>query len=608
MSGFVGLQSRSPDFARALTAAGSIRTNALAQRAQQEELDSAERFRGMLPDVAAGLGSPDGGVRANALARLAGTSQGFATAAPMLLQQARAAQLAAIMGGGAPAAMGGGGAPAGATGQPREWFDILSGQESGGDPNARPVFPRGHPRAGQPRSSAGGLTQFVDGTWMRFAQSNPQLFPNMTREQILAARTNPRLARPATNWYARVNAGQFRETGVPVTAETLALAHQFGAAGARTLLRADPNAPVESVMGPDVITANPELAGRTVGQVIAMRTQRFAGARNVPTLEAPPGATAQDMPFPGAAPIAGGGAAPGAPGMPGAGDAALRARPTGRALPPGMEWAADPRRRAAIQALALEGDEGARQLMTQLQTFLTQDEPLAEIEVNGRRVRVPQSMAVGQEVPLPENTQAELRREFDGLPQVRVFNEVNNAAQNFMRTFGRNTAESDRNLVEAYGRIMAPRTALGPDGTATIVQDQGVLTRVNAMIQSLTGGRRLSADERAAMLAEVQDRYTIAQQEAQFSGQRIARQAEAFRIPLDRVIDFPATLDFSAAPAETTGTPRVGQLGAPAPGSAAAWISDQLTTGSITPERARQLAVAVGLDPNQIAALRGNAP
>jgi hypothetical protein len=137
-----------------------------------------------------------------------------------------------------------------------------------------------------------------------------------------------------------------------------------------------------------------------------------------------------------------------------------------------------------------------------------------------------------------------------------VFNEVHNATQNFVRTLGRDTAESDRNLVEAYGRIMAPRTALGPDGTAVIVQDQGVLARVNALIQSLTGGRRLSAQDRAAMLAEVQDRYAQARQDAEFAGQRIARQAEAWSIPLDRVIAFPEP-------------PRFGETAAPAQGARA---------------------------------------
>jgi len=604
MSGFVGLQSRSPDFARALTAAGSIRTNALAQRAQQEELDSAGRFRELLPQVVEGLGSADPSIRANALARLAATSQGFGFAAPQLMQQGGAAQLAGILGG--PQGMAPQ-QPQAATGAPGDWLETLVAAESGGRADAR-----------NPRSTATGATQFIDSTWRRFAQANPQLFQGMTPEQVMAARANPGLSRQAAAWYARVNARTLRDAGFQVNGQTLALAHQFGAGGAQALLQAPADAPIEAIFPPQpdprnpgqmrphpVIAANPDIAGRTVGQVVQQRTARFANARNVPTLEAPPGATATDMPPPGAAfpatPGAAGGGAP-APGVMGAAGApdALRARPTGRALPPALAWAADPARVQQVQALALQGNQQAASLMTQLQTFLTQDVELVEVQDPNdptRTIRVPRDMAFGQQAPVPPNAQADLRREADGLPQVRVFNEVQNAAENFARTFQRNTPESDRNLVEAYTRIMAPRQAIGPDGAATIVQDQGALARAQALIQSLTGGRRLDPEIRAQMLAEVQDRYAQARQDAERATQRIARQAQGWNIPLDRVIDLPAAPQFPQAQAAA---PQVGQPGAPPPGASAAWIMERVRAGELDADTARRLAVSVGIDPSQL--------
>jgi hypothetical protein len=627
MSGFVGLQSYSPDFGRVYERVQGFQRNALAMRGAEQELDSAERFRNMLPEVVASLGSADPAVRAAALARLGSSSQGFAFAAPLLMGQAGAQQVAALYGAAPPA-----GAPpqaSAAPGAPRDWLETLVAAESGGRADARPVFPPGHPQAGQPRSNAYGPTQFIPSTWRRFAQANPQLFAGMTPDQIMAARSNPGLARQAAAWYARTNAATLRDAGFQVNGQTLALAHQFGAGGAQALLQAPADAPIEAIFPPQpdprnpgqmrphpVIAANPDIAGRTVGQVVQQRTARFANARNVPTLEAPPGATATDMPPPGAAfpatPGAAGGvaAAQGVAGAAGVPDA-LRARPTGRALPPGLERFASPEAQVRLRMMAADpgpAGEPARQILSQLQPFLTQDVELVEVQDPNdptRTIRVPRDAAFGQQAPIPPNAQAELRREADSLPQVRVFNEVQNAAENFARTFQRSTPESDRNLVEAYARIMAPRQAIGPDGTATIVQDQGALARAQALIQSLTGGRRLEPEIRAQMLAEVQDRYAQARQDAERATQRIARQAQGWNIPLDRVLDLPPPPQFpqgQATPADPQRTP-VEAPRAPAgvtPNSVGAMLNRMVRAGELTLDDARRRATAAGIDPSTI--------
>lgn len=47
-------------------------------------------------------------------------------------------------------------------------------------------------------SSALGPYQFTEGTFLQFAEANPNLFPNMSREQILRERTSPDISGLAT--------------------------------------------------------------------------------------------------------------------------------------------------------------------------------------------------------------------------------------------------------------------------------------------------------------------------------------------------------------------------------------------------------------------------
>lgn len=139
----------------------------------------------------------------------------------------------------------------------------LRRSESGGRPEARPVF-----ADGTPRSSAFGPDQFTDRTWLAFANANPSLFEGMSREQILAARTDGELNTQATQWYARQNAPLLRNAGFAVNDATLGLAHRFGGEGATRLLNANASTPVASIFSEEVLRANPELRNMTAGQVV----------------------------------------------------------------------------------------------------------------------------------------------------------------------------------------------------------------------------------------------------------------------------------------------------------------------------------------------------
>src|SRR4051812_49087639 len=101
--------------------------------------------------------------------------------------------------------------------------------ESGGNPNAK-----------NPRSSATGLGQFLEATWLDMLKKHrPDLLEGRSRQDILALRTDPELAKAMTDAYAADNAAILKKAGLPVTPGNIYLAHFAGAGGARGILTAD---------------------------------------------------------------------------------------------------------------------------------------------------------------------------------------------------------------------------------------------------------------------------------------------------------------------------------------------------------------------------------
>ena len=159
--------------------------------------------------------------------------------------------------------------------------------ESGGRADARPIGPDG-----RPRSSALGPNQFLESTFMEFANANPNIFQGMSREQILAERTNPEISRLATQWNASRNAEVLQNAGIPVSDASLGLAHVFGGGGAVRIAQAAPETPIERILSPDVLRANPNFAGRTAGDIVGSFVQSYGGqqAPTQPGAMAAPGA------------------------------------------------------------------------------------------------------------------------------------------------------------------------------------------------------------------------------------------------------------------------------------------------------------------------------
>lgn len=147
-------------------------------------------------------------------------------------------------------------------------IDSIIGVESGGNPNAR-----------NPNSSASGLGQFIDSTFLAtFKAARPDLAAGKSDEEILALKTDPQISREMTEAYANQNQAILSKAGVPVTPGSTYLAHFAGPGGAVKVLQSDPNAPVESVLGAAAVQANPFLRGMTVQGLQAWADKKMGGS------------------------------------------------------------------------------------------------------------------------------------------------------------------------------------------------------------------------------------------------------------------------------------------------------------------------------------------
>jgi murein DD-endopeptidase MepM/ murein hydrolase activator NlpD len=151
----------------------------------------------------------------------------------------------------------------------------IIGVESGGNPNAA-----------NPLSTASGLGQFIDSTWMRMIRSyRPDIARSMSREDTLSLRFDPQIASEMLYRLTAENEADLRRAGHQATAGNLYLAHFLGSMGANYVLSAPAETPLYSLLDPQVISANPFLYGRDAGWVIDWAARKMNG-RYAPVITA----------------------------------------------------------------------------------------------------------------------------------------------------------------------------------------------------------------------------------------------------------------------------------------------------------------------------------
>jgi hypothetical protein len=147
-------------------------------------------------------------------------------------------------------------------------IDSIISIESGGNPLAR-----------NPNSTAFGLGQFIESTWLdTLAKHRPDLVSRLSRQELLNLRANPDLSREMVAKLASDNAAALQRAGIEPTPGAIYLAHFAGPAGAIRVLRADSATPVESLLGSAAVTANPFLRGKTAADLIAWAERKMGGA------------------------------------------------------------------------------------------------------------------------------------------------------------------------------------------------------------------------------------------------------------------------------------------------------------------------------------------
>src|SRR5215472_7261716 len=146
-------------------------------------------------------------------------------------------------------------------------IEQIIGVESDGDPNAK-----------NKHSSATGLGQFLDETWLYMISAHrPDLAKGRSQAEILDLRRDAKIAREITARFTERNAELLNKRGLPVTPGTLYLAHFAGGAGVVAILSAMENADAALVMATadatgrtnreKIIKANPFLERFTVADL-----------------------------------------------------------------------------------------------------------------------------------------------------------------------------------------------------------------------------------------------------------------------------------------------------------------------------------------------------
>ena len=166
-----------------------------------------------------------------------------------------------------------------------EFLDRLMAAESGGRLDAK-----------NPRSTALGPFQFIESTFLfvvnKYFQSE---VANLTREQVLALRTDMAFSRRAASAYSNQLISALKNEGLPASSVNVRLAFLVGADAAVRLLKAPPDQPLNEVLSADAIAANPFMSGATIGNLVQKATADMsatAATRRLGALRDEPAAAA----------------------------------------------------------------------------------------------------------------------------------------------------------------------------------------------------------------------------------------------------------------------------------------------------------------------------
>lgn len=144
-----------------------------------------------------------------------------------------------------------------------DYLNRIAMAESGGRADAQ-----------NPNSSAGGLYQFIDSTWLQHAKP---LRPDLDDASLLALKKDPAFSKQVAEGFTAANDQALQNAGITPNDQYRSLAHFAGAQGAINLIKADPNASAASVLGDAAVNANPFLRNMTAQQAVEWAQNRLNG-------------------------------------------------------------------------------------------------------------------------------------------------------------------------------------------------------------------------------------------------------------------------------------------------------------------------------------------
>jgi tape measure domain-containing protein len=125
-------------------------------------------------------------------------------------------------------------------------------------------------------SSAVGLTQFVEDTWIQFIKEiHPELI-SFGEKAALDLRKNENLSKEAGAWYAEKNASYLTRKGIDPTDANVYAAHFLGPKAAANVLSSDDRLALAAIPGMSkILISNPSLRSQTVGDFKARNEKDF---------------------------------------------------------------------------------------------------------------------------------------------------------------------------------------------------------------------------------------------------------------------------------------------------------------------------------------------